>query len=133
MVPKADLDEAQEKYNALFAKVLAGEYSANGGTPPEKSDEEKTKEFQKLMRDFAEHKIHRPVEHISGLLKLDEYLTSKGNRSIFEATEGDRNYNGAYEESMRVRDLLKKALDECKGDDGVLMANIQAGLKDNIR
>lgn len=133
MVPKADFDNLNKEHEDLIKKVLNGEFSGDGTqkgpTPPTQS--EKDERFKQLMNGFHENKFHTPTEHISAMLEIDDYLVEKGNRSLFEASTGDRNYNGAYEESMKVKEILKDALEESHGNDMLLMAKIQDALIDN--
>lgn len=134
-VSKADYDALKAEKDDLVKKILDGEFSDKNpqSDPPAPTKAEKEKEMKDLVLAFRENKLHTPTEHVSALLKIDEILTEQGNRSLFEASTGDRNYNGAYEESMRVRDLLKTALEESNGDDLLLMARVQSALRDNPR
>ena len=134
-VSKAEYDALKLQNDDLVKRVLNGEFSneRTPGDPPAPTKSEKEKEMKELILAFRDHKLHTPTEHVSAMLKIDEYLTEQGSRSLFEASTGDRNFNGAYEESMRVRDLLKTALEESNGDDLLLMAKVQSALRDNPR
>ena len=129
MVPKSELDNARNDYNRLYNKVLNGEFS--GRTEPQKDTGKELEEnFKLAMKRMAEHQCTSACEHASNLLAIDDYLISKGQRSVFEASDGDRDYNGAAESAKRTRELFEYALEEANGDDNLFTARVSNALRD---
>lgn len=129
MVPKSELDKSRNDYNRLYNKVLNGEFS--GRTEPEKDTGKELEEnFKSAMKQMAEHQVTSACDHAKNLLVIDDYLISKGQRSVFEASDGDRDFNGAAESAKRTRELLEYALEEANGDDNLFTARISNVLRD---
>lgn len=131
MVPKSELDNARNDYNRLYNKVLNGEFS--GRTEPEKDTAKELEEnFKSAMKKMAEHQCTSACEHAKNLIAIDDYLISKGQRSVFEASDGDRDFNGAAESAKRTRELLEYALEEANGDDNLFTARVSNALRDVV-
>lgn len=129
MVPKSELDAARSDYNRLYGKILNGEFS--GKVEPEKDTGKELEErYKAAMKAMAEHQVTSACQHAENLLAIDDYLISKGQRSVFEASDGDRDYNGAADSAKRTRELLEYALEEANGDDNLLTARISNALRD---
>ena len=131
MVPKSELDNARNDYNRLYNKVLNGEFS--GRTEPEKDTAKELEDnFKSAMKKMAEHQCTSACEHAKNLIAIDDYLISKGQRSVFEASDGDRDFNGAAESAKRTRELLEYALEEANGDDNLFTARVSNALRDVV-
>lgn len=129
MVPKGELDEAKKDYNRLYQKILNGEFS--GKEEPEKDTGKMIKEnYEAAMKAMTSHSVRSACEHAKNLLAIDDYYVSQGQRSIFEASDGDRDYNGAKDSAEKTRQLIEFALEEANGDDNLYVARIANHLKD---
>lgn len=130
MVPKAEAEEAKRKYNELFKKVLDGEFSERAPQGEGKGDSDLEKEAREALNELASHKVRSGVKIAQDLLKLDDYRISKGQRSVFEPSGGDRDFNGARESAKRCRELIEYALEEAQGDDHAFNMAITGKLRD---
>jgi len=120
-VPKEEAEAWKQKYFKLFRDV------ANGNRPQPEADHEA--EFEAAVKAISKKEAHTPLEHIDALLAVDDYMTDKGERSIFLPSQGD------VDESMirsaeRVRALLEKARDQSEGSNEVAVAIIGNALRD---
>lgn len=120
-VPKEEAETWKQKYFKLFRDV------ANGNRPQPEADHEA--EFKAAVKAISKKEAHTPLEHIDALLAVDDYMTDKGERSIFLPSQGD------VDESMirsaeKVRALLEKARDQSEGSNEVAVAIIGNALRD---
>lgn len=129
MVPKTELEKAKEDYNRLYKKILSGEFT--GKEEPEKDTTKELEDnFKVAMKEMAGHEVHSACQHAKDLLAIDDFFVAKGQRSIFEASEGDRDLNGARDEALKTRQLLEYALEQSNGDDNLFVASIANVLRD---
>ena len=129
MVPKTELEKAKNDYNRLYQKVLSGEFSGVV-EPKEDAGKKLEDEYKAAMDEMVNHKTTSACKHAEDLLKIDDYFVSKGQRSVFEASNGDRDFNGARASAQRTRELLEYALEEANGDDNLFVARISNALRD---
>lgn len=130
MVPKAQLEEAQQKYNDLFRRVANGMLIEQEA--PAKTKAEKRTDFEAAVKDIGERKVHKPLEHMRRLLEIDDYLRENGERSCFEPSLGDLDEE-TEASAQRVHDLLQDVVDRSEGSDEVAMALLGNSLRDNIK
>lgn len=120
-VPREEAEKWKNKYYTLFRDY------ASGKRPEQETDSKG--DFEKAVHAIKQKEIHTPLEHIDALLKIDDYETENGQRSIFLPSTGDVDDN-MIRSAERVRALLEKARDQSEGSNEVAIAIIGNGLRD---
>lgn len=116
MVPKEEAENWQNKYNELFVKFAAADFSNNAEAHVETNEEKYarvTKEIENL------HTTKRgSLAHMQALVDFDDERRAEGQRSIFVNTRGDVDL-----ETQQFADdfnkLLKDTIKIAEGDDAV--------------
>lgn len=128
MVPRSELEKAKGDYARLYGKVLNGEFG-NQPAPetPEISVDDKAME---AIKSYAKGSGHSVCKLFEDMLAVDDYELSKARRSGFEATDGERDLNGARDSAERCRQLYEYALEQANGDDNLFIAQLQSHLRD---
>ncbi len=120
-VPREEAEAWKQKYFKLFRDV------ASGHRPEQETDHEA--EFKAAIKAVQQKEVHTPLEHINALLTVDDYMTEKGQRSIFLPSMGDVTED-MVRSAERVRALLEKARDQSEGSNEVAVALIGNALRD---
>lgn len=120
-VPKEEMEAWKNKYFKLFRDVAEGKR-------PEPETDHKA-EFDAAVKAIKLKEAHTPLEHIDALLKVDDYVTEQGQRSIFLPSQGDVD-EATSRSAERVRALLEKARDQSEGSNEVAVAIIGNALRD---
>lgn len=120
-VPKEEAEAWKQKYFKLFRDV------ASGNRPEPEADHKA--DFDAAVKAIKQKEAHTPLEHIDALLKIDDYVTEQGQRSIFLPSIGDVNEETSRS-AERVRALLEKARDQSEGSNEVAIAIIGNALRD---
>ena len=120
-VPREEAEAWKQKYYKLFRDV------ASGHRPEQETDLES--DFKAAIKSIQQKEAHTPLEHINALLTVDDYMTEKGQRSIFLPSMGDVTED-MVRSAERVRALLEKARDQSEGSNEVAVALIGNALRD---
>lgn len=129
LVPKEEAAKWQNKYNELFRSVANGTFSGED-KPVKKSEAELKADYEENLKALADTSKHMgPLEQFERLLKLDDYLTSHGQRSCFAPSEGTITADIANS-YQNVRDLLESTIAQADGSDEVAVAYIGNHLTD---
>lgn len=128
MVPRSELDKAKNDYNRLYNKILSGEF---GNQPaPENAEPDLAELAKAAVEDYRKGSGNSVCKMFENCLAVDNFELSKARRSGFEASEGDRDINGARDSADRTRQLIEYALEEANGDDNLFIARLQNHLRD---
>lgn len=88
MVPKAEAEKWQEKYNSLFQSVANGQFSGANKDEKAPTEEELKAAFLANVKALNDYSTPMPdKENIKRLLDFDAYLTAHGRRSAFASSD----------------------------------------------
>lgn len=121
MVPREEAAKWQNKYNELFRSVANGTFSGED-KPAKKSEAELKADYENNVRVLADtSKSVRPLEQFERLLAVDDYLTSRGERSCFAPSEGE--ITPEIQRSCETTHaLLESVIAQADGSDEVALA-----------
>ena len=124
---EAKLAEKDERYTALLETYIKKTTSSDDKQqPPEPTEAEKAKRIGELSKLVRDNKINA-LEQAKAMIEIDDYVTERGERSIFAYTHGA--IDGAEIESVRkVKEILKDAIERSDGDVGVFQSAIVSKL-----
>ena len=131
MVPKEEAQKWQQKYNELFRSVANGTFSGEDKVP-EKTEEELKAEFDSNIKTLTDtSKSIRPLDMFQKMLEVDDYLTSRGERSCFAPSTGD--ITPEIDASCtKMHSLLESVIAQADGSDEVALAYLANHLSDPI-
>ena len=128
MVSKKLYDDLQNEYNRIIQELANGKIPDNN-KPTEKEQKEQFENNIKTVLDMS--KSLRPLKLFKNLIEVDDYLQSKGERTIFAPSTGDID-DATMKSCERMKDLLQSAIDQSDGSDEVALAYIGNHLVDQV-
>lgn len=128
-VPKDKYEQLENRFNEFVQRVANRTFTTTGSEPATPTEEERVQQYANDVLDIKHHRVRGACAHVERLLRIDDYLTSHGERSAFEPSSGTLTED-CVTSADHVRDVLRDALEKSEGSDEVLISHIQRHLVD---
>lgn len=115
MVPKEEAEQWKQKYNSLFREVATNTFKPDE-EKKEPTEQEKKTIFNDAINRINSHKDRGAKSVMEDMLKVEDYLIAKGQRSMFAPSSGVLDQQ-TIESCNRTREAMRYIVENSDTDE----------------
>lgn len=115
MVPKEEAEQWKQKYNSLFREVATNTFKPDE-EKKEPTEQEKKTIFNDSINRINSHKDKGAKSIMEDMLKVEDYLIAKGQRSMFAPSSGVLDQQ-TIESCNRTREAMRYIVENSETDE----------------